>query len=185
MLIVIQDCVVNHCKALIFPCLYPIIMSLAGLFLYISTTSLLLYKESLLKKPFVIKTFQWIKIDVCVFSWKKPSRTIKFCAMAYAFYRERSRDLLVFNIKCTFYSIVPLKLQYIASSSISSRNISSHTVMDKWLLSYSHEQMDYSPGQKKCYKFCFIKQKWQLWMDVAQYRNVAVPLSSTGSNTKC
>ena len=26
--------------------------------------------------------------------------------MAYAFYRERSRDLLVFNIKCTFYSIV-------------------------------------------------------------------------------
>ena len=41
----------------------------------------------------------------------------------------------------------------------------------------------YSAGQKKRYKCCFMKQKYQFQMDVAQCRNVTTPLSTRSINT--
>ena len=41
----------------------------------------------------------------------------------------------------------------------------------------------YGAGQKKRYKYCFIKQKCQLQMVIAQYRNAAKPLITKGINT--
>ena len=38
----------------------------------------------------------------------------------------------------------------------------------------------YSPGQKKCYNYCFMKQKCQLQEGTARYRNVTTLLSSKG-----
>ena len=33
----------------------------------------------------------------------------------------------------------------------------------------------YSAAQKKRYEYCFLKQKFQLQMDIAQYENAATP----------
>ena len=41
----------------------------------------------------------------------------------------------------------------------------------------------YSAGQKKRYKYCFMKQKCQLQMGIAQYKNAATPLRTRGINT--
>ena len=41
----------------------------------------------------------------------------------------------------------------------------------------------YSDAQKKVYKYCFMKQKCQIQMGTAQYKNVAIPLSTWGINT--
>ena len=41
----------------------------------------------------------------------------------------------------------------------------------------------YSDAQKKIYGYCFMKQKWQIQMGKAQYRNLATPLSIWGINT--
>ena len=41
----------------------------------------------------------------------------------------------------------------------------------------------YSAGQIKRYKYCFMKQKFQLPMDIARYINVITPLSTRGINT--
>ena len=37
--------------------------------------------------------------------------------------------------------------------------------------------------KKKHYKYCFMKQKWQIQIGIAQYKNVATPLSILGINT--
>ena len=37
--------------------------------------------------------------------------------------------------------------------------------------------------QKKSYKYCFMKQKFQLQMGIARYRNVTTPLSTKVINT--
>ena len=44
-------------------------------------------------------------------------------------------------------------------------------------------QKHYSSGEKKCYKYCFMKQKCQLQMGIALYKNAATPLSILGINT--
>ena len=41
----------------------------------------------------------------------------------------------------------------------------------------------YSAGQKKCYNYCFMKQKCQLQEGTARYRNVTTLLSSKGIDT--
>ena len=38
-------------------------------------------------------------------------------------------------------------------------------------------KMYYSAGQKKRYKYCFMKQKFQIQMGIAQYKNAAIPLA--------
>ena len=43
--------------------------------------------------------------------------------------------------------------------------------------------MTYSAGQKKRYKYCFIKQKFQIQMGAAQYENAATPLATIGIDT--
>ena len=50
----------------------------------------------------------------------------------------------------------------------------------------SHEQLTvshYSAGQKKHYEHCFMQQKCQLQMDIAQYENAATPLRIKGIHT--
>ena len=44
-------------------------------------------------------------------------------------------------------------------------------------------QPTYSAGQKKRYKYFFMKQKFQLQMGIARYRNVITPLSTKDINT--
>ena len=41
-------------------------------------------------------------------------------------------------------------------------------------------QPTYSAGQKKRYKYFFMKQKFQLQMGIARYRNAATSLSTKG-----
>ena len=41
----------------------------------------------------------------------------------------------------------------------------------------------YSAGQKKRYEHCFMKQRCQLQMGIAQYKNAAMPLKTKGINT--
>ena len=41
----------------------------------------------------------------------------------------------------------------------------------------------YSDAQKKVYKYCFMKQKCQIQMGTAQFKNVATPLGFWGINT--
>ena len=48
---------------------------------------------------------------------------------------------------------------------------------------YYSVKINYSAGQKKRYKHCFMKQTLQLQMGIAQYRNVATPLSTRGIDT--
>ena len=40
----------------------------------------------------------------------------------------------------------------------------------------------YSAGQKKCYKYCFMKQKFQIQMGMARYINVTTPLRTIDIN---
>ena len=42
---------------------------------------------------------------------------------------------------------------------------------------------EYSAGQKKRYKYCFMKQKFQLQMGIAQYKNAATPLVTIAIDT--
>ena len=37
---------------------------------------------------------------------------------------------------------------------------------------------DYSAGQKKRYKYCFMKQKCQIQIDLAQHKNATTPLNT-------
>ena len=46
-----------------------------------------------------------------------------------------------------------------------------------------HAASMYSAGQKKRYKYCFMKQKCQLQMGIAQYENAATPLKTRGIDT--
>ena len=41
----------------------------------------------------------------------------------------------------------------------------------------------YSAAQKKRYKYCFMKQKFQIQIGIAQYRNTATPLATIGIDT--
>ena len=41
----------------------------------------------------------------------------------------------------------------------------------------------YSAGQKKRYEYCFMKQKWQIQIVIAQYKNVVKPLSTKDIDT--
>ena len=41
---------------------------------------------------------------------------------------------------------------------------------------------DYSAGQKKRYEYCFMKQKCQIQIGIAQYKNIAIILSTWGIN---
>ena len=50
-----------------------------------------------------------------------------------------------------------------------------------WLTSYSLSAQ-YSGAQKKVYEYCFVKQKCQLQLDIAQYENVVTPLGFWGIN---
>ena len=41
----------------------------------------------------------------------------------------------------------------------------------------------YSAAQKKGYEYCFMKQKWQIQMGIAQYKDAPLPLSMVSINT--
>ena len=43
--------------------------------------------------------------------------------------------------------------------------------------------LTYSGGNWKVYEYCFMKQKCQLQMGIAQYKNVATPLRTRGLKT--
>ena len=55
--------------------------------------------------------------------------------------------------------------------------------LDFFLKRFFEGSLQCTAGQKKHYEHCFMKQKCQLQMGIAQYKNTATPLRTKGINT--
>ena len=80
-------------------------------------------------------------------------------------------------VKCWLMHAIFLDKKWLYNNHFYGKYIHLHLTDDAFLLSI------YSAGQKKRYKYCFMKQKFQLQMGVARYRNVTTLLSTRGINT--